>query len=77
MLLFVENIFAVKVEEDGEYCFLSGFIFTRDKSKEKLGVVSRPVPKKARKKNAAANLVWALDRFVSTTSISSIYQLGV
>ena len=47
VLLFVEDIFTVKVEEDGEYCFLSGFAFTRVKAMEKLGVMCyllRPAP---------------------------------
>ena len=39
MVLSVENIFTLKSEEDGEYCFLSGFAFTRDKSNEKPGVM--------------------------------------
>ena len=39
MFIFVEDIFTLKNEEDGEYCFLSGFSFTRDQSKEKLGVM--------------------------------------
>ena len=39
MVLSVENIFTLKSEEDGEYCFLSGFAFTRDKSNEKHGVM--------------------------------------
>ena len=47
VLLFVEDIFTVKVKEDGEYCFLSGFAFTRVKAMEKLGVMCylfRPAP---------------------------------
>ena len=39
MVLSVENIFTVKSEDDGQYCFLSGFAFTRDKSNEKPGVM--------------------------------------
>ena len=39
MLTFVEDIFTLKNEEDGDYCFLNGFSFTRDQSKEKLGVM--------------------------------------
>ena len=39
MVLSVENIFTLKSEDDGQYCFLSGFAFTRDKSNEKPGVM--------------------------------------
>ena len=39
MCMFVEDIFTLKCKEDGEYCFLSGYTFLRDLSKEELGVM--------------------------------------
>jgi hypothetical protein len=38
-VMSVQNIFSLNTEEDGDYCFLSGFALTRDKSKEELGVM--------------------------------------
>ena len=43
----VQNIFSLETEEDGDYCFLSGFTYTRDQAEERLGVMcylEKPAP---------------------------------